>query len=64
METLLYPQLFLVEVNSKARSVTFKVKDRDYVGCDMLGWLAISVEELLEEDTISGWYVTNLFYQH
>ena len=43
-------------MNSKARSVTFKVKDRDVVGCDMLGWLAIEVDELLEEEIISGWY--------
>ena len=45
-------------MNSKARSVTFKVKDRDVVGCDMLGWLAIEVDELLEEEIISGWWVT------
>jgi hypothetical protein len=44
--------------------VTFKVKDRDVVGCDMLGWLAIEVDELLEEDIISGWYgsISRLIY--
>ncbi|KAL5256469.1 hypothetical protein ACHWQZ_G011643 [Mnemiopsis leidyi] len=49
-------EVFNVDVNSKARSVTFKVKDRDVVGCDMLGWLAIEVDELLEEEIISGWF--------
>ena len=48
-------EVFSVDVNWKARSVTFKVKDRDVVGCDMLGWLAIGVDELLDEEIISGW---------
>lgn len=43
-------------MNTKARSVTLKVKDKDIVGSDILGLFAVEVEELLEEEVIGGWY--------
>ena len=47
---------FTVEVCNPCEEVKVKVKDREHIGGETVGYFTVPVSDLLREDSVGGWF--------